>query len=289
MRIKLYFVLALLLSSSLFGDALVSSKWLNSHLDDSNLRVIFISNSHEKRFIPKSALTSIGEWRKKVSKHLLLRYSSEIEPLIQKLGVDKNSHVVIYSDGKEPRSLLFSSYLYWALNVYGIKNVSILDGGLKSWIEQKFALDTKAYLYPKSQYRAEIDNSISIDFNGVKNSLGKVIMVDARPHQQYFGLQPSNGVKRLGHIKGAINYPWIYSVDSKFRVIDKKVLEDIFFNSLQLKKSQETIVYCTGGLETSFNFFVLHGVLGFDNIKLYDSSMKEWGNRDDAPMEKYFK
>ena len=287
MKLKLFLIFALVSSFSLFGDAIVSAKWLNQHKNDENIRIIFISNSLKNGLIPNSAITSIQDWRKKVSKFFVLKNKTEIEPLIQKLGIDEKSHVVIYSDAKTPKSLLFSSYVYWALNFYGITNISILDGGLKNWKKEKLEIVTKPHQYEKSNFKVKNNSSILVNLDDVKKSIGKVAMVDARPHRQFFGLESSNGVARLGHIKGAVSYPWIYSVDKNFKLIDKNNLEDIFTNGFKFKKEQEIITYCTGGLETSFNFFVLHGVLGYTNVKLYDSSMKEWGNLEDTPMEKY--
>jgi thiosulfate/3-mercaptopyruvate sulfurtransferase len=287
MKFKLILTLFFVSSLSLFGDALVSTQWLNQHKNDSNLRVILVGNE-QKSFIPNSTATSIKEWRKKSGKHLVLRDQKEIEALIQRLGVNKDSKVVLYSTAKNRKSLLFSSYVYWALNVYGVKNVSILDGGLKAWVSEKLPTVSKSSQYPKSNYKAETDFSISINIDEVKRSIGKVTMLDARPHKQYFGLESSNGVKRLGHIKDAISYPWVYSIDDQFKVIDTKTLQSVFADGLKIQKDQNLIVYCTGGLETSFNFFVLHGVLGFKNVKLYDSSMKEWGNREDTPMDIFF-
>jgi thiosulfate/3-mercaptopyruvate sulfurtransferase len=47
------------------------------------------------------------------------------------------------------------------------------------------------------------------------------------------------------------------------------------------------MAYCTAGLEASMNWYVLTQVLNFKDVKFYDASMKEWGNRDDTPMNTY--
>jgi len=112
-------------------------------------------------------------------------------------------------------------------------------------------------------------------------------MVDARPADMYLGVTPTPTVKRNGHISGGMSYPWIYSVDNSFKLKDKALLDDVFKNGYKLDKNKEVLVYCTGGLETSFNYFVLSGVLGYKNVRLYDASMKEWGNREDTPMTQY--
>jgi thiosulfate/3-mercaptopyruvate sulfurtransferase len=283
-KLKIFYIFAIFSVASLFGDVLVSTEWLKKHKDDSDLRIVLVGDI-QKTLIPNSVATSIGEWRKRKGKYLLLRDKSEIEALIQKLGIDRDSKVVLYSTGATKKSILFSSYVYWALNVYGIKSVSILDGTLKNWIKEKLPTTTKQKIVPKSKYKAQIDSSIAINIDEVKKSIGKVKMIDARPHKQYFGLESSNGVSRLGHIKGALSYPWTYSIEKDFKLIDKQTLENVFSKGFQFQKNQNLIVYCTGGLETSFNFFVLHGILGYKNVKLYDSSMKEWGNREDTEME----
>ena len=114
-----------------------------------------------------------------------------------------------------------------------------------------------------------------------------VPMLDARPTEFYFGLVNSPGVARAGHIEKGMSYPWNYSVNSDYTVKPKSELQRIFAEGLGLKPEREVIVYCTGGLETSFNYFILEGFLGYGKVRLYDASMKEWGNREDTPMERY--
>ncbi len=47
---------------------------------------------------------------------------------------------------------------------------------------------------------------------------------------------------------------------------------------LRLDPKKEVITYCTGGLETSMNWYILHRVLGFEKARLYDASMKKWAS-----------
>lgn len=84
-----------------------------------------------------------------------------------------------------------------------------------------------------------------------------------------------------------MSYPWNYSVEDDYRLKDLKKLETLFMEGYKLPKEKEVLVYCTGGLETSFNYYVLSGLLGYKQVRLYDASMKEWGNREDTPMVQY--
>ena len=120
----------------------------------------------------------------------------------------------------------------------------------------------------------------------VQSSIGKLPMLDARPSDKYLGITSTDTVARDGHIKGAMSYTWNYSVKNDYKLKDTERLDQLFKNGYKLDKKNEIIVYCTGGLETSFNYFVLSHILGYQHIRLYDASMKEWGNRKDTPMVK---
>lgn len=270
-------------------EPLVTPQWLNEHQNDSQLKIIEVSDGegYEFEHIKGAAHTSIGKWRFDNGTFLSVRPVAEIEKEISALGIDEKTDVVLYAPINEPKDLLKASYIYWALNYHGIKNVALLDGGLKGWKNSKLALTQEKPQIIPSAYKAKIDASKIADITYVKNHLCKLPMIDARPSDMYLGVTPTATVKRNGHIKGGMSYSWNYSVDKEYVLKDKKMLESLFKEGYGLDKNKEVLVYCTGGLETSFNYFVLNGVLGYKNVRLYDASMKEWGNREDTLMTQY--
>jgi len=54
-----------------------------------------------------------------------------------------------------------------------------------------------------------------------------------------------------------------------------------------LQKEDEVILYYTGGLEASMNWYILYQNMGLKKAKIYDASMKEWGNKSDTPLTKF--
>lgn len=286
---KIFMVLIMAVASLLAIDPLVSSSWLKEHQNDPKLRIVEVSDgdNYETEHIGGAVHTSIGKWRFDNGTFISVRSVTEIEKEIRALGIDETTDVVLYAPINEPKDLLKASYIYWALNYHGIKNVALLDGGLKGWKNNKFALTQEKPQIVPSAYKAKIDASKIADLGYVQKHLGKLPMIDARPADMYLGVTPTATVKRNGHIKGGMSYSWNYSVDKEYVLKDKKILESLFREGYGLDKNKEVLVYCTGGLETSFNYFVLNRVLGYKNVRLYDASMKEWGNREDTPMSQY--
>jgi thiosulfate/3-mercaptopyruvate sulfurtransferase len=270
-------------------EPLVNSEWLNTHRNDVNLRIVEVSDggTYQIEHIGNAAHTSIDAWRFDNGTFLSVRSVEEIEKEISRLGIDKNTDVVLYAPINSPKDLLKATYIYWALNYHGVKNVALLDGGLALYKSANFPLSSEALTIKPSAFKAELDKTKIADLNYVKKHLGKLPMIDARPSDMYLGVTPTATVKRNGHIQGGMSYSWNYSVDKDYLLKPKATLESVFKEGYKLDKNKELLVYCTGGLETSFNYFVLSGVLGYKHVRLYDASMKEWGNREDTPMTQY--
>ena len=270
-------------------DPIVTPQWLDQHKNDTNLRIVEVSEGDLYSFehIPNATHTTIGKWRYDNGTFLSIRPVAEIEKEINALVIDSTTDVVLYAPISDPKDLLKTSYIYWALNYHGVKNVALLDGGLKAWKNAKLDLSKTEPITKPTEFKASIDKNKIADITYVKNHLGKLPMIDARPSDMYLGVTPTPTVKRNGHIRGGMSYSWNYSVDKEYILKSKSLLESVFKEGYGLDKNKEVLVYCTGGLETSFNYFVLSGVLGYKNVRLYDASMKEWGNREDTPITQY--
>ena len=84
---------------------------------------------------------------------------------MQKLGINNDSHVIIYSMdgiGTSPRA-------WWLFRLYKHKNVSVLNGGMKAWKALKGPINNKITKIYKSNYMASIDHNILAKYEDVKN------------------------------------------------------------------------------------------------------------------------
>ena len=51
-------------------------------------------------------------------------------------------------------------------------------------------------------------------------------------------------------------------------------------------RSKDTIAYCRIGERSAHTWFVLHEILGVDNVKNYDGSWTEYGSLVGVPVQK---
>ena len=283
--------LFLLSSLSLLAcDAYISAEDLASELSEPNKIVILDVTDiteYKKGHIPNAIKADIADFRNHVIMHKEIKSPSDIQKLARSLGINNDTKIVIYGHGKK-KELLKTTYMAMAFISHGVKKITLLDGGYDAWIEENPDMtSTKTPKAKSGNFTANFDNTIITNREYVRSKIGKVPMLDARPPRYYFGSLLSGGVERYGHIPFAISSFWGDKFMHDKTIRDEEILEEIFITGNKISKDQEIIMYCTGGLETSANWYILYQYLGFKNAKIYDGSMRDWGNVDDTPLVKY--
>ena len=282
-----YFLLTLLTFSLYAQDAFIDTSKLHSKLKNSTLVLIDTTDAttFAKGHIPRATQVDIEKFRFWVDKtYLLMRSPTEIQEAASSLGINQNSEVILYGHNKG-KEYLKASYIALALIVNGFTNVSILNGGYGDW-EYEYDISHKNITPKKGDFKAHFNPNVIVDLAYVKAHLGKISMIEARPRAFYTGARKSKGVRRLGHIKGALSSYWHDKFNTDNTLKSNQELNKIFLTDNKLNPDKEVIAYCTGGLEASMNWYILTQHLHYKDVKLYDASMKQWGNRDDTPMEK---
>lgn len=289
---KIFFLL-LLASFMLYAqDAFIDAIQLNKKLNNKNLVLIDTADikTFNKGHIPHAQQVDISEFRHWVDgTYLLMNSPQEIQNIMRKLGINEDSFVVLYGHNKK-KELLKTSYIALTLIVNGFHNVSILNGGYADWdyefedMPEKFSIQT--HKVEEGNFNVEFNSSTLVNLEYVKARINKVPMIEARPKAFFSGKRKSNGVRRLGHITGASSSFWRdkFNIDDSLK--SKKKMKKIFLGLNNLNPDKEVITYCTGGLEASMNWYILTQYLHYKDVKLYDASMKEWGNIDSTPMQK---
>lgn len=264
---------------------LVDIDWLIKHKNDKDIVIVDMSSDYTQYqrfhipgaiYISYSMLNQAGKDR--------VSYAikpTQLQQLMGYMGIKRNSHIVIYDD----MGGLNASRFYWQLEQISHPKVSVVNGGLVSWIRQGHPISGKIIEPKKVSYIAKNTNSNNLaTLNDILNSSNSTSLLDARSKEEYVG---NPRYKRSGHVPGAISYSWDKSVDfdNAFTLKDKNQLSSLLKQAgLNRDKNKPVITYCRSGHRAAHAYFTLK-LLGYKNIKLYDGSIAEYERQVSAPLK----
>ena len=273
-------------------EALVTTEWTAQHLNDPNTRLVEVdvdTSAYEQGHIAGA----VGwNWQTQLQDNVRrdLIQKQAIEELLGKSGIGNDTTILLYGDNNN----WFAAYAFWQLKYYGHKDVRLINGGRKKWLEEKRPLTTDRTQVSPTTYRAsDPDESIRARKEDVfaileKRKTGH--LVDVRSNDEFTGrvVAPpgmTETAQRAGHIPGAASVPWSQAAneDGTFKSAD--ALERLY-GAKGVDGKEEVIAYCRIGERSSHTWFVLKYLLGQDRVKNYDGSWTEWGNLVGAPIEK---
>ena len=273
-------------------ETLVSTQWAADHLKDSNIRLVEVdvdTTAYDQGHIPGA----VGwNWQSQLQDNIRrdLIDQGALEALLGQSGISNDTTILLYGDNNN----WFAAYAFWQLKYYGHKDVRLINGGRKKWVEEKRALTTEATKVAATKYRATgPDESIRArkeDVFGVLEKKKAGQLVDVRSGDEFTGkiIAPpgmSETAQRGGHIPGAANIPWAQAANEDGTFKSAEALKALYEGKGVTGKN-ELIAYCRIGERSSHTWFVLKYLLGYDKVKNYDGSWTEWGNLVGAPIEK---
>lgn len=154
-------------------------------------------------------------------------------------------------------------------------------------------LSTELPSFEVGNYTAsKADMSQRVFLPEIMESLGdsNLEMVDVRSAAEFSGeiLAPpglAETCQRGGHIPGVTNIGWATAANEDGSFKTREELEKVFF-SKGVTPEKEVFTYCRIGERSSYSWFVLKYLLGFEKVRNYDGSWTEWGNLVAVPIEK---
>ena len=272
-------------------EVLVDTNWVDQHKNDPKVRVAEVDYDPTANYtlghVPGSVLI---DWKADINDPLTRNIVTKqaCESLLQRVGVNDDTTLVLYGDFNN----WFAAFAFWVFKYYGYKDVRLMNGGRKKWLEEDKPVTKDIPSHAKGNFKAsEPDSNIRVFLRYVRDTLGSKILVDVRGPKEFTGEilappeYPTEHAQRGGHIPGAVNIPWGQAVneDGTFKSADE--LQKLY-QSKGVAADKEVISYCRIGERSSHTWFVLKYLLGYPNVKNYDGSWTEWGNMIDNPIER---
>ncbi len=275
-------------------DVLVSTQWVEDHRNDPKVRLVESNEDvllYETGHIPGAVKI---DWVTDLNDPLVRDYvgRERFEQLLRSKGISNDTTIVFYGD----KNNWWATYAFWVFQLFGVKNLRLMDGGRLRWADEGRELVTAVPRYAEGNITVkERDDIRSRAFREqvLEHVKSGKRLVDVRSPEEYRGERmhmpeyPNEGALRGGHVPGARSIPWGRAINPEthtFRPAGE--LRTIYQEEHGLTPGGDVIVYCRIGERSSHTWFALTYLLGFERVRNYDGSWTEWGNQVKAPVEK---
>jgi thiosulfate/3-mercaptopyruvate sulfurtransferase len=293
-------------------DAIVSTEWLETNIDTSNLVILDVRNPAEYAagHIPGAINSPEGDWY--INDPIPPFFScfnpsgpdfpcmelpteEDLFATIGNAGITGDSLVVIVSRtvdsafGPGLYAVAGATRVAVTLIYAGIRNVAILDGGYDKWANEGRVVSTDSVTPTPVTYEGEVNEAMFVSMDYVQKVvnrswwiklLARSVIVDARDADVYFGVTNEPWAAYPGHIPGATSLPapWLWNAGVNYTTYKDAAVLGAMAAGVVTKyfAPREIIVYCGVGGYASTDYFVLSEVLGYENVKIYDGSDQEW-------------
>jgi thiosulfate/3-mercaptopyruvate sulfurtransferase len=271
------------------SDVLVDADWVEAHLADPSVVLVEVdedTSAYEKGHIRGAVRL---DWKRDLQDPVKRDFVDRqaFEALLSERGIANDHTVVLYGGNNN----WFAAYAYWYFKLYGHDAVKLLDGGRKKWELDSRELVSDVPDREPTPYRARYqDTSIRAFRDDVLSAIGTHNLVDVRSSDEYSGRLlapahlPQEQSQRPGHIPTAVNIPWSKAANEDGTFRDDGDLTALY-EGAGVDLGKDTIAYCRIGERSAHTWFVLHELLGVENVKNYDGSWTEYGSLVGVPIE----
>ena len=189
--------------------ALVEADWAQEHLSDPSVR--FVEVDVDTTAYEQSHLRgAVGwNWTSQLADGVRrdIATKEDLGELLSQSGIGPDTTIVLYGDNNN----WFAAWAYWQLKLFGLRDVRILNGGRKYWLDNGLPVTTDVPSYqPTGIQLGDPDFSLRAFRDDVLPRLGDstLALVDVRSPAEFNGevIAPpgmSETAQRAGHIPGA--------------------------------------------------------------------------------------
>lgn len=202
-----------------------------------------------------------------------------IEHVLAVHGVRSETPVVVYDE----QSGIRAARAFWFLEYFGHPAVRVLDGGFGAWTRAGLPVSCEAAPPPQSEWTGARRADTIATWREVKGAVDTraAVILDTRSDEEYCGTVAR--ARRAGAIPGARHVEWTRNLapDGTFKPAGEL---RAMYEAAGVTPDREVIAYCQGGYRAAHAYLALR-LLGYPRVRSYVGSWKEWGDREDLPIE----
>jgi thiosulfate/3-mercaptopyruvate sulfurtransferase len=187
----------------------------------------------------------------------------KVVAILQELGVSDSLPVVIYDDTFGA----LAARVAWTFQYVGHSNTALLEMTFRQWKELGLETEKQVRTFPKAKHSLNVNKNIYADAPYVESAKAQPdkLLVDSRERLNFL----------TEHIPGAKNIPYTM-VGSNGSILKKADELKRIIENRGISSDSEIITYCGSvGTLSGLTYYALR-LAGFNNVKLYPKSFKEW-------------
>jgi len=202
-----------------------------------------------------------------------------IEHVLAVHGVDQETPVIVYDEHSGMRA----ARAFWFLEYFGHPKTRLLDGGFTAWSRARLPVTREAGPPPPSSWTGTRDAARLATWRDVQSAIGRpdAVLLDTRTDGEYCGTTVR--ARRGGAIPGARHIEWTRNLTADGEYKPAAALREMY-EAAGVTPDREVITYCQGGYRAAHSYLALR-LLGYPRVRSYVGSWKEWGDREDLPIE----